>query len=102
MGDYLVATSLSWNYSATASVVINAALEDIGVLAAGASPSAADLATALVTLNFLVKQWQGTSDKFPGLKIWTRQRLVIFPIANQVRYLVGPAAGDDRASEIGR
>lgn len=93
-----MATSGSWNYSVTALNVINSAAEDIGVLVGGGSLSSADLATFLRTLNLLVKQWQGTSDKFPGLKIWTRQRLVVFPVADQVRYLVGPAAGDDRAS----
>ena len=93
-----MATSLSWNYSVTALQVITSAAEDIGVVANGQSLDSDDLATFLRTLNLLVKQWQGTSDKFPGLKVWTRQRLVVFPTASQIRYLVGPAAGDDRAS----
>ena len=93
-----MATSGSWNYSVTALSIITSAAEDIGVIANGQSLDANDLATMLRTLNLLVKQWQGTSDKFPGLKVWTRQRLVIFPVYNQARYLVGPAAGDDRAS----
>jgi hypothetical protein len=78
--------------------VITSAAEDIGVVANGQSLDSNDLATMLRTLNLLVKQWQGTSDKFPGLKVWTRQRLVIFPVASQIRYLVGPASTDDRAS----
>lgn len=93
-----MATSGSWNYSVTALNIITSAAEDIGVIANGQSLNANDLAMMLRTLNLLVKQWQGTSDKFPGLKVWTRQRLVIFPVYNQARYLVGPAAGDDRAS----
>lgn len=93
-----MATSGSWDYSVTALQVITSAAEDIGVAENGQSLDSNDLATMLRTLNLLVKQWQGTSDKFPGLKVWTRQRLVIFPVAAQVRYLVGPAAGDDRAS----
>lgn len=56
------------------------------------------MATFLRSLNLLAKQWQGTSDKFPGLKVWTRQRLVIFLVLNQSRYVIGPASGDDRAS----
>ena len=91
-------TSGSWNYSVTALQIIDSAAEDIGVIEAGQSLTAADLATFLRTLNLLVKQWQGTSDKFPGLKVWTRQRLVLFPVYNQTRYLVGPASSDDRAS----
>lgn len=52
----------------------------------------------LRTLNLQVKQWQGTSDKFPGLKVWTRQRLNLFFAIGQARYLVGPASSDDRAA----
>src|SRR3990167_6427474 len=91
-------TSGSWDYSVTALQVITSSAEDIGVIANGQSLDPDDLATMLRNLNFLVKQWQGTSDKFPGLKVWTRQRLVIFPVADQVRYLVGPASTDDSAS----
>lgn len=91
-------TSGSFNYQVTALQIITSAAEDIGVIANGQSLDSDDLATMLRTLNLLVKQWQGTSDKFPGLKVWTRQRLVIFPVYNQARYLVGPASADDRAS----
>lgn len=93
-----MATSGSFNYSVTALQIVTSAAEDIGVIANGQSLDSNDLATMLRTLNLLVKQWQGTSDKFPGLKVWTRQRLVIFPVASQIRYLVGPASTDDRAS----
>lgn len=91
-------TSGSWDYSVTALQVITSAAEDIGAIANGQSLDSDDLATMLRTLNLLVKQWQGTSDKFPGLKVWTRQRLVIFPVSDQARYLIGPASTDDRAS----
>ena len=93
-----MATSGSWDYSVTALNIITSAAEDIGVIANGQSLDSDDLATMLRTLNLLVKQWQGTSDKFPGLKVWTRQRLVIFPVLDQARYLIGPASTDDRAS----
>lgn len=90
-------TSGSYTYQVTALQIINAAAEDIGVRVAGQSLIAADLATALATLNMLVKQWQGTSDKFPGLKQWTRQRVTLFLAQNQMRYLVGPNSGDSMA-----
>lgn len=91
-------TSSSWNYSATALDIITSAMEDIEAIASGATIDPADLVVGLRTLNFLAKQWQGNSDKFPGLKIWTRQRLNIFFVSGQNRYLVGPASTDDRAS----
>ena len=93
-----MATSGSFDYSVTASNIIVAAHEDLGVLASGATIDSNDETAALRTLNLLVKQWQGRSDKFPGLKIWTRQRLVLFFVAAQSRFLVGPASTDDRAS----
>jgi len=68
------------------------------VIANGQTLDSNDLATFLRTLNLLVKQWQGKSDKFPGLKIWTRQRLVVWFAAGQTKFNIGPASTDDRAS----
>ena len=93
-----MSTSGSWNYQVTALQVITDCAENLGVIASGQPLDSGDLATFLRALNLLAKQWQGRSDKFPGLKVWTRQRLSIFCVANQVSYSVGPAAGDDRAS----
>lgn len=93
-----MATSGSWNFSMTAADIIQSAYEDLGYLIPGGTPTSADTAMALNRLNQLVKQWQGKADHFPGLKVWTRQRLVLFPASGQARYLVGPAASDDRAT----
>ena len=89
-------TSGSWNYQVTALQVITDAAEDLGVIANGQSLDSGDLATMLRALNLLVKQWQGKSDKFPGLKVWTRQRLAVFLTGSKVVYTVGPSG--DRAS----
>lgn len=93
-----MATSGSWDYSVTASSVITAAAENIGLIAAGDTIDTGDFASILKRLNFIVKQWQGKADMAQGLKVWTRQRLSIFLNANQIRYSIGPAATDDRAS----
>lgn len=97
-----MATSGSWDYGATALNIITSAAEDIGVIANGQSLDSNDLATMLRTLNYIAKQWQGMSDKYPGVKIWTRQRLTIFfapaSTVNQNRFLIGPASSDDRSS----
>jgi hypothetical protein len=98
-----VATSGSYNYSVTAGEIIQAALEDIGVLAGGETPSSEDQAMALQRLNFLAKQWQGTADLAQGLKVWTRQRVTLFLAVGQQTYLVGPASTDARATtQFGR
>lgn len=91
-------TSGNYVYSVTASQVITSAAEDIGVLANGQTLDSNDLATMLRTLNLLVKQWQGPSAKFPGLQVWNRQRIEMFLVSGQRRYLIGPASSDDRSA----
>lgn len=93
-----MATSGSYNYSLTAANIIQAAYEDLGVIAPGGTVASADSVMALTRLNMLVKQWQGNSDLAPGLKIHTRQRVVLFLADGQQEYLVGPASTDARAT----
>jgi len=93
-----MATSGSYNYSLTAADIIQAALEDIQVYQAGETIDAEDSSIALRTLNLLTKQWAGTADMAPGLKVFTRERVFLFPQANKARYLVGPASTDDKAT----
>lgn len=93
-----MATSGSWNYSMSASDVIKAAYEDLGVLTPGGTVANVDSVMALTRLNMLVKQWQGISDMAPGLKVWTRQRVVLFLQSGQQSYQIGPASTDAYAA----
>lgn len=93
-----MATSGSWNFSATAGDVIRSALEDLGVVPPGAAIPSAWSTMALQRLNFLAKQWQGNSDLAPGMKVWTRQRIALFLEYGQQEYLVGPASTDSRCA----
>jgi hypothetical protein len=93
-----VATSGSWNYSLTADDIIQAAYEDLGVIAPGATVSTSASTMALARLNMLVKQWQGNADLAPGLKVWTRQRITLFLAKGQQKYLIGPATTDSYSS----
>lgn len=93
-----MATSASYNYSVTAANIIQAALEDIGVIDAGGTVSSADSTLCLRRLNFIVKQLQGQADKAPGLKVWTRQRIALFLAKGQQTYTIGPASTDSRAT----
>ena len=46
----------------------------------------------------IAKEFQGTSDLAPGMKVHTRQRITLFLAKGQQTYLVGPASTDARAT----
>jgi len=93
-----MATSGSWDYSLTAADIIKSAYEDLGVVSPGGTVPSVDSVMALTRLNMIVKQYQGTSDGSPGVKVHTRQRLTLFLAYGQQTYLIGPAATDSRAT----
>lgn len=93
-----MSTSGSYDYSVTASQIITAAFENLGVIAAGGTVATADSNTALQRLNFIAKQFQGTADGMQGMKVWTRQRVAMFLEKGQQTYLIGPASTDSKAA----
>lgn len=93
-----MATSGSWDYSLTAANIIDMAVENLGVLAAGGTIASADQTLALRRLNVIAKQFQGTADGMPGMKVWTRQTVTLFLAKGQQSYEIGPASGDARAT----
>lgn len=93
-----MSTSGSYDYSVTASQIITAAFENLGVIAAGGTVATADSNTALQRLNFIAKQFQGTADGMQGMKVWTRQRVAMFLEKGQQTYLIGPASTDSKAT----
>lgn len=98
-----MATSGSFNYSRTAAQVIQAAYEDLGVYAAGATISSADSTLALARLNTLTKRLLVQSDLSPGLQVYSRKRVVLWLAKGQQTYLVGPGSSDARcATNFGR
>jgi hypothetical protein len=93
-----MATSGSYDFSLTADELIQTAWEDLGIIQAGGTVTAADKVLARRRLNLIVKQWQGTADLSPGMKINSRQRVTLFLAKGQQTYLVGPATTDARAT----
>ena len=89
-----MATSGTFTYSATAAQAIQEALEILGVLESGRTPTTADQTSCLTTLNMMVKQWSGNFDFAPGLKAFQRKRGYVFPQKNQGSYSLGPS-GDN-------
>jgi hypothetical protein len=95
-----MATSGSWDYSLTAAQIIASAYEDLGVISPGGTVSTANSTMALTRLNMIVKQYQGTSDGAPGVKVHTRQRITLFMAKGQQSYTVGSASTDARATTL--
>lgn len=93
-----MATSGSWDLSRTAAQVIQAAYEDLGVYAPGATIASADSTMALARLNTLAKRLMVKSDLSPGLQVYSRQRVTLFLSKGQQTYLIGPATTDARAT----
>ena len=91
-----MSTSGTYTYSATAAQAIQEALEILGVLESGRTPTTADQTSCLTTLNMMVKQWSGNFDFAPGLKAFARKRGYVFLQKNQGSYSLGPT-GDNAA-----
>ena len=73
------------SYSAT--LLINQALTNIGILDQGGNPSVSDQNDGLVKLNFMIQQWR-IQDKF----IWSVGQASYALTANVGSYQIGPAA----------
>lgn len=70
---------MSTNSTLTAEEIVLAAMQELGVLAAGEKPSAADTVDAIRSLNWMLKGWQAR-----GLNLWRQAtRIVIFPAGVQ-------------------
>ena len=95
-----MATSGTYTYSATAAQAIQEALEILGVLESGRTPTTADQTSCLTTLNMMVKQWSGNFDFAPGLKAFARKRGYIFPQKNQGSYSLGPTGDNASLSYV--
>lgn len=77
--------------------IVRDALEEIQVLGVGRTPKSAMIDRARRKLNMIVKQWAGSTDFAPGLKMWTRKRAYLFLQKGQHAYSLGPSG--DHASE---
>jgi len=84
-----MATSGSINYSVTRDDIITEALEQMGVLGEGQSPSTDQLTSMSRTLNMMVKAWQAD-----GLNLFTVQKTYLFLQKNQNQYSLSSSTSD--------
>lgn len=78
-------TSSSIDFSLTRDEIISDALELIGAIGIGETPTAADLTTCSRSLNMMVKAWEAQ-----GIHLWTKTTLQVSLVENQINYTLSP------------
>lgn len=92
-----MSTSGSVDFTVSRNEILQSAYEVIGTIAQGQTMSASHIDVGQRWLNLQVKQWQGSADFAPGLKVWSRKRGYIFLQKGQASYSLGPS-GDHTAT----
>lgn len=95
-----MATSGDDTFSVSRDDIINTAYEQIGVKGIGRVLSAEDTEKAALRLNLIVKQWMGTSDFAPGLKMWSRKTGYLFLQNGTYEYTLGPSGSHATSSYV--
>lgn len=90
-----MATSGSIDLTATGTDIITEALEQLGVLAEGESPSTAALTSCNRTLNYLIKAWQ-----MEGLNLFALQRTYLFLEKDKNEYTLSSSGDNFTASFV--
>lgn len=92
-----MALSGVWTFSVTRDDIIKEAMFNVGSLGEGEIPTAQEVTDCARKLNMMVKQWMGSQDFAPGLKMWERQRGELFLTSSQGVYELGPNSPDNWA-----
>lgn len=92
-----MATSGSIDFSVSRDDIITEALEQMGVLGEGQSPSADQLTSMSRTLNMMVKAWQAD-----GLNLFAVQKLYVYLEKEKDEYSLGSTTTDHISTEYNR
>lgn len=84
-----MSTSGTATFARNRDQLIGSALRKVNAFEAGETPDAASVQDASDALNAMIKHWQGS-----GVQIWTMQEAILFPVANQTRYVIGTGSTD--------
>lgn len=95
-----MASSGSVDFSVSRDDIIQDAAENLGIVAEGGTPTAAQVTVLARKLNMIVKQWQGQADFSRGLKAWSRKRAYIFLQKGQGSYSLGPSGDHATGSYV--
>lgn len=94
-----MALSGSWSFSVVRDDIIREMMLNVGALGESEVPTAQEVTDCARKLNMMVKQWMGTQDFAPGLKMWERQRADLFLSSSKYQYALGPS-GDNWAAGV--
>lgn len=86
-----MALSGTFSFTVVRDDIIREAMLNIGAIGESEVPTAQEVTDCARKLNMLVKQWMGTLDFAPGLKMWTRQRGDLFLSSTKFQYALGPS-----------
>lgn len=92
-----MATSGSIDFSVSRDDIITEALEQMGVLAEGQSPSTAQLTSMSRTLNMMVKSWQAD-----GLNLFAVQKIYVYLEKDKNEYSLSSSSTDHLSTEYNR
>lgn len=88
-------TSGSTDFSVTRNDLIQAALEKIGVIADGETPSASQYTKGALSLNMLVKAFQAD-----GMPLWAIKQGYVLPTTSTSSISLGPSGGNATLSYV--
>lgn len=92
--------SNSFSFSVVRDDIITEAMKNDGIIGPGETPTATEVSDCAIKLNMMVKQWMGTQDFAPGLKMWTRQRGSLFLSTTKNKYILGGTGSDAWAGSV--
>jgi hypothetical protein len=84
-------TSGTVSFSVSRDDICKQAMYECGALGIGETMSDDDLQLCSFRLNMMVKQYMGTIDLAPGLKVWSRKRGNLFLSTTTGQYSLGPS-----------
>jgi hypothetical protein len=95
-----MALSGSWVFGVTRDDIIKESMQNVGALGESEIPTSQEVTDCSRKLNMMVKQWMGSQDFAPGLKMWERQRGELFLTSSQGVYELGPNSPDNWAGSV--
>lgn len=91
--------SNSFSFTVTQTDIVRESMLNIGAIGEAEVPTAQEFTDCGRKLNMMVKQWQGSQDFAPGLKMWERARGDLFLSSSKGIYQLGPT-GDNFAASV--